>query len=181
MRHQLWLLRHAKTEADPPPGGGDRDRRLAPRGRRDAEALGRSLAAAGAKKGPEALRSATVPGLVLCSAATRALETAEAVVARLDPRPAVERLESLYAASPREVIRQVAKVGEEVTSVMVVGHNPTAEILARELLAEGDRPGAKRLRRSLPTCALVVYDLQSAWADLELGSGRLAALLTPPY
>ena len=36
----LWLLRHAKTVADPPAGGADIDRVLAPRGRRDATALG---------------------------------------------------------------------------------------------------------------------------------------------
>ena len=36
----LWLLRHAKAVADPPSGGEDFDRVLAPRGRRDGAALG---------------------------------------------------------------------------------------------------------------------------------------------
>ena len=40
----LWLLRHAKAVTDPPPGGSDFDRVLAPRGRRDAAALGRLFA-----------------------------------------------------------------------------------------------------------------------------------------
>ena len=35
----FWLLRHAKTLADPPKGGGDHERKLAPRGRKDADAL----------------------------------------------------------------------------------------------------------------------------------------------
>ena len=43
----LWLLRHAKAVADPPPGGEDFDRVLAPRGRRDAEALGRLIGPGG--------------------------------------------------------------------------------------------------------------------------------------
>ena len=41
MPRTLWLLRHAKTVTDPPHGGTDFDRVLAPRGRRDATALGR--------------------------------------------------------------------------------------------------------------------------------------------
>ena len=53
----LWLLRHAKTVTDPPPGGDDFDRVLAPRGRRDAKALGRLFAGAGEGLGP-ALESA---------------------------------------------------------------------------------------------------------------------------
>ena len=43
----LWLLRHAKTATDPPPGGADFDRVLAPRGRRDGAALGRLFAGQG--------------------------------------------------------------------------------------------------------------------------------------
>ena len=43
----LWLLRHAKTVTDPPPGGADFDRVLTPRGRRDAAALGHLFAGAG--------------------------------------------------------------------------------------------------------------------------------------
>ena len=48
----LWLLRHAKAVTDPPPGGSDFDRVLAPRGRRDATALGRLFAGPGEGLGP---------------------------------------------------------------------------------------------------------------------------------
>ena len=48
----LWLLRHAKAVTDPPPGGSDFDRVLAPRGRRDATALGRLFAGHGEGLGP---------------------------------------------------------------------------------------------------------------------------------
>jgi phosphohistidine phosphatase len=44
VRH-LWILRHAKAASDAPWGGSDKDRPLAARGRRDASALGRRLAA----------------------------------------------------------------------------------------------------------------------------------------
>ena len=50
----LWLLRHAKTVTDPPPGGTDFDRVLAPRGRRDATALGHLFSGTGEGLGPRA-------------------------------------------------------------------------------------------------------------------------------
>ena len=52
----LWLLRHAKAVTDPPPGGSDFDRVLAPRGRRDATALGRLFAGPGVGLGAGARR-----------------------------------------------------------------------------------------------------------------------------
>lgn len=41
----LWILRHAKAASDAPWGGSDKDRPLTARGRGDASALGRRLAA----------------------------------------------------------------------------------------------------------------------------------------
>lgn len=79
----LWLLRHAKAVADPPAGGTDHDRPLTPRGRRDAEALGRHLSDPGF--GPEGR-----PELVLCSTATRTVQTAAGVLSALDRPPPVE-------------------------------------------------------------------------------------------
>ena len=66
----LWLLRHAKTVTDPPPGGSDFDRVLAPRGRRDATALGRLFAGRGEGLGP-ALEGVPLPTVALVSPAAR--------------------------------------------------------------------------------------------------------------
>ncbi len=60
----LWLLRHAKTVTDPPPDGTDFDRVLAPRGRRDATALGRLFAGQGEGLGP-ALKGVPRPQVAL--------------------------------------------------------------------------------------------------------------------
>ncbi len=76
----LWLLRHAKTVTDPPPGGADFDRVLAPRGRRDATALGRLFAGSGEGLGP-ALKRAPRPQVALVSPAARTAATAELVLA----------------------------------------------------------------------------------------------------
>ena len=68
----LWLLRHAKAVADPPPGGEDFARVLAPRGRRDAEALGRLIGPGGKGLG---LGKVRLPQVVLSSPAARTAAT----------------------------------------------------------------------------------------------------------
>jgi phosphohistidine phosphatase len=143
----LWLLRHAKAVTEPPRGGTDHDRPLAPRGRRDADALGRHLGDTGDHLG---LLAGDLPELVLCSTAVRTVETADGVLGHLASRPQVLHVRALYGASPDDVLEQVSVVQDERRSIMVVGHNPTVEALVLELLAAAtngasvvdDRPGA---------------------------------------
>jgi phosphohistidine phosphatase len=166
----LWLLRHAKTVPDPPPGKTDHERPLAPRGRRDADALARRLEAD--RLGFEV---GDLPGLVLCSTAVRTVQTAERVVPGLGDPP-VEYRRALYDASPDGVLDELRMVDDDVTSVMVVGHNPTAQSLAVSMQDEPDE------RRAFPTCALVVYRLPvKHWAKVAEGTGTLLGLFSPPY
>jgi phosphohistidine phosphatase len=178
----LWLLRHAKTVADPPPGGADFDRVLAPRGRRDAAALGRLFAGAGEGLGP-GLKGVPLPQVALVSPAARTVATAELVLADLadPPRRAFEA--ALYGGDPDEVLAFVQALPDDVGSAMVVGHNPTAHFLAEGLPSPDDEEGrARTAQRGFPTCALGVYSFAvERWADVAAGAATLVALLTPPY
>lgn len=165
----LWLLRHAKAEQLPPPGGEDHDRPLAPRGRRDAAALGRVLPSLGHP----------LPTVVLASTARRTLQTAEAATARLGVP--LDRRRRLYYASAQDVLAELATVGEGAPSVMVVGHNPATHLLALALLHDEDAAGRGALS-SFPTCALAVLVAPAArWADFGAGSATLAGFYRPPY
>jgi len=165
----FWLLRHAK--AVPPTRGSDHERPLAPRGRRDADALGRRL-----REDRLGFEAADLPGLVLCSTATRTVQTAERVLAHLPSPPQVELRRALYGAPPELVLDQVRTVDDGVGSVLVVGHNPTARALAIAM----DRD--KVAERSFPTCALAVFRLPvDRWIDVSEGTGSLLGLFTPPY
>jgi len=94
---RLYLLRHAKSSWDDP-GLADRDRPLAPRGRRDAGRMAEHLRA-------EDVR----PGLVLCSAAVRARQTLAAVDEVLgDPPTSIE--DGLYGAEPEDVLARLREV-----------------------------------------------------------------------
>jgi phosphohistidine phosphatase len=178
----LWLLRHAKTVADPPPGGSDFDRVLAPRGRRDAAALGRLFAEKGDKLGP-ALDGVPRPGVALVSPAARTMATAELVVATMADPPALRFEDALYGAEPFEVLALLKSLDDEADAAMVVGHNPTAHSLSRDLLSPRDKKGvALAERRGFPTCALGVYTFKGRrWADVDFDAAKLTALLIPPY
>lgn len=166
----LWLLRHAKTVPDPPPGKTDHERALSPRGRRDADALARRLEA-----DRLGFRVADLPGLVLCSTAVRTMQTAERVLPGLGDPP-VEYRRALYYASPEGVLDELRTVDDGIATVMLVGHNPTAQTLAVSMEKKRDE------RRTLPTCALIVYRLPiKKWAEVAEGTGTLLGFFSPPY
>jgi len=146
---------------------------LSAKGRRDAVALGRRLADDGDRLG-----LSSFPELVLCSTATRTQQTADRVLADLADPPPVRYLREIYEASPADVVEVLHTVDDDVRSVMVVGHNPTIEVLASTLdRAKGRGPA----RRALPTCALAVFAFESPWAGLTLGAASSPELFVPPF
>jgi len=178
---QLWILRHAKA-AEAPPGGRDRDRMLTDRGRRDATALGAQLAAAGPLLDTPGL---TRPGLALCSAAVRTIQTAELVLADLadhEDQVPLDAYGSLYEAEPDTVLTYLREVDEHARSVLVVGHNPTMFQLTWDLLGDGSTDRDRLKVGGFPTCALAVVDLGAdGWEDVAGGHGTLLGLFAPPY
>jgi phosphohistidine phosphatase len=156
---RLILFRHAKTEARPP-GSADFDRRLVERGRSDAAAIGKALAAAG-----------MTPDLALVSPAVRARETWDCVKAEF-PAARVELRAGLYDASCEEVAAEIDLDTQAAGTVMVVGHNPSLHELAVNMLIESDAPASdiERLSAGFPTSAAAVFAIDAA------GRSRLEAL-----
>ena len=157
---RLLVMRHSKTERS---AASDHVRRLTERGRRDARAAGAWVAS-----------SPFRPELILSSTAARAEETAE-VVASLSGVRRVEFIEALYGADGYEVLDIVAEtVPDDVTTAMVVGHNPTMAQVA--FLLQGE--GADEVR--FPTSGIGVFAVEIAsWSDLEEGYGRVLTSYTP--
>ncbi|MDE2581182.1 MAG: histidine phosphatase family protein [Rhodospirillales bacterium] len=166
--HQLLLLRHAKSVREEA-GLADRDRSLAPRGRRDAAAMRAAMR-----------RLGLVPDLVLLSPSRRTRET----LAGLEPwddTPLVETLEQLYLADAAGLEAALAEVPETVRSVLLIGHNPGLHLLARTLVggSRGDaaRDAAGRLAERYPTGALAEFVIPGPWHHLD--GARLIRFLTP--
>ncbi|MFF4395338.1 SixA phosphatase family protein [Streptomyces sp. NPDC001480] len=164
---RLIVLRHAKSAW--PPDVPDHDRPLAPRGRRDAPAAGRALAAAD-----------PLPDLALCSTAVRARQTWELASAQWGTPPPVRFDPRLYAAGVPELLEVVREVPSEVAGLLLVGHNPGLEDLVLELAGEALDDALDRVRTKFPTSA--VADLTwygPSWPDLAPGAALLTSLTVP--
>jgi len=164
---RVLLLRHAKSSWKDP-GLGDRDRPLAPRGRRAVAALARHLRETGSS-----------PDLVLCSPAVRARQTLEGVAPGIRPDVAVEIDEALYGAGATELLERLTRLPAAVDVVLVIGHNPGLEELAAGLAGAGDRSVRARMAARFPTGALATFDTPGEWADLTWGRAALADFVVP--
>lgn len=159
----LVLMRHAKS--DYPDGVSDHERPLAPRGVREAALAG------------DWLRD-NVPAIdaVLCSSAARTRQT----LARTGVTAPVTYLDRLYDAHPGTVIAEINKVDDGVTTLLVVGHEPTTSHLALGLAApDSDRAAAEQIALKYPTSAIAVLRVPGAWAGLEISGAELVSFHVP--
>jgi phosphohistidine phosphatase len=158
----IVVMRHAKAEQT---GATDFERRLAERGHADAAEAGRWLAAQGLE-----------PELALVSAAVRTQETWEALAegAGWDLDPELD--EGLYSAGTQTALDLVRDVDEGITSVIVVGHNPTmASLVAILDDGEGDDEAGNALALGFPTSAVTVFEYDGDWKDLDEASASVVA------
>ncbi len=163
------MLRHAKATSQ---GPDDHGRVLTARGRRQAAAVGSQLAR-------DPVPTAQTPRLVLTSSARRAVQTAELVVAELEVGVELMVERALYGADPDDVIDILRGLDDDVTSVMVVGHNPTMHELALGLLDGEDTEAVTVLERGFPTAALAVLGVTDhVWTTVTLGSATFLDLRT---
>jgi len=161
---RLVLLRHAKSSY--PDGVADHDRPLAPRGIREAALAGDWLRA----------NVPTIDG-VLCSTATRARQTLSHSGIDAPTRYA----DRLYGATPGVLIAEVNAVSDEVTTLLVVGHEPTMSEVALILAGDdGTDPAAlERIAEKYPTSAIAVLTVPRGWAGLEPGRAALTDFHVP--
>jgi phosphohistidine phosphatase len=129
--------------------------------------------------GEEMARRGLHPDLALVSTARRTLETFALVTPFLAPK--ADRYEAaIYEAEAPAILEVVRRVGDEVGTLLVVGHNPGMERLAADLIGGGSERLRDRLGEKFPTAALAVIDFDAAhWRDIKRGEGRLALFLTP--
>jgi len=163
----VYLLRHAKSSwADA--SLADIDRPLATRGRSAAPKMGQYMK-----------DKRLIPDAVLVSGASRALETWDLIRPVLgEPRVRVEK--NLYMATPDMMLAWLRQLDNDVDAVMMIGHNPGFEELARGLAGDGRKKAQKRLRRKYPTAGLAVLRFDTpGWAAISWGDGYLERFVRP--
>lgn len=165
---QLLLLRHAKSSWDDP-ALADFDRPLAPRGLKAAPRMGRELA-----------KRDWLPNLALVSPALRTRETWRLVSAELPARVPVEFAEGLFEATAGDILAEVQQAMASAGCLLVLGHNPGLEDLARRLAGPRSDAGTlRKLEEKFPTGALARFVVDDGWADLAFGTARLTHCIRP--
>jgi phosphohistidine phosphatase len=163
---ELYVLRHAKSSWDDP-GLRDSERPLSPRGRRAAKVIAEYLTA-----------NEIRPEVVLCSPARRTLQTLEGV----SPTGRVMIEDPLYQASADQLLERLRRLPAETRSVMVIGHNPSLQMLILKLAGtRGIAPSGHliEIERKFPTAALASLGLHCAWAELRPGCAELTDYVRP--
>ncbi|MGH3095574.1 MAG: SixA phosphatase family protein [Streptosporangiales bacterium] len=153
MARVLVLVRHAT--AGQAPGAPDIDRPLTEAGTKLAREAGEWLHASGVR-----------PDTVICSTATRARQTWEAMQSVVsEPLPAVSYDRRVYEGDVDGLIRLVAEDAADAETLALVGHNPTMHALVGELTGAG-------LER-FPAGTVALLHVPVEWVDLTSGSATL--------
>jgi len=153
----LLLIRHSKTEPNSA-SGRDEDRRLLPRGVRDAEHIAKKV-----------LSGLPRPDVILASTAKRVRETFETIRTTIPGLPEAQFLDELYLADAGEVWQILFPWLENNDRLWVIGHNPG--LLALVGILTGTYP------ESFPTTGVARIELSAQTS--HTGSAKLTAFHAP--
>ncbi len=156
---KLYLLRHAK--ASYPNGVEDKDRPLNERG------------VAACKQMNAYFKEHNIkPDMVLCSDSRRTTDTAKFVLQGIDTK--ISYTKKLYLATPGEILKELVGINSEISSVLVIGHNPSIQQMVIILTGVGDINTLAQIKNKYPTCALTEFVFNiNQWDNIEPGNGEL--------
>ncbi len=145
---RIYLVRHASA-AWPQPGLRDFDRKLDQRGRDEAVRLAEMMTVNG-----------YAPETVVCSPATRCVETLDILRSAMPENTPVRHHQPLYSGSSDDYLALIEEHADEGTaSLMIVGHNPMTEETAHSLLEHSETSLDEVLATDFPTAGLLVLDM----------------------
>lgn len=162
MGKQLILFRHGKSDWEGD-FGNDHERPVAKRGIKAAKVMGRLLT-----------KAAQQPDAIITSSAARARTTIEIAAQTGHWSAPIRITDSLYEASPAQVLEVIHQEPDTTERLMLVGHEPTWSELTSHLIGGG--------RIGVPTAALVGIEFElDAWSKVEYGLGLLFWLMPPRF
>ncbi|MDX2061888.1 MAG: histidine phosphatase family protein [Bacteroidia bacterium] len=154
MTRTLYLLRHADCEPTAP-GKADHLRGLTDDGNRQVENLVSKLT-------PRKLKI----DAVYSSPAKRARQTAEGIIKGLGLKLKIVTDDRLYNATPQKLLEVTSQLPDELTHVLVVGHNPGLPGFVTLI--------ANTPVESMPTAAWVNMGVSvDQWAELGPGKAEI--------
>lgn len=155
-------MRHAKAEQF---AASDHDRVLTARGVADAAEAGQWVSGQG-----------FLPDVAVVSSASRTQETwtSFAQAAGSDLVATTDR--ALYAADIDGVLEIIRNLSDDARTALVIGHNPTMELLVHYLDDGDSDPGVfAQVTAGYPTAALTVLQFSGGWETVGLAGARTVA------
>ncbi len=166
-RKRIVVVRHAKSSWDDP-AVADHDRPLAPRGRKAVQRLRDHL-----------VQLALRPDLVLCSSSRRTRETLEGIRPALGRHADVQIERDLYAADVQHLLDRLRGLDDQVTCVVLIGHNPGVGDLTELLIGHGDPTARQQATGKFPTAAVAVLSFTGEWSELQPASATIDSYWQP--
>ena len=157
----ILLLRHAKSDwySD---AKSDFERPLNDRGKKDAPLIGLEIA-----------KREIIPDHILSSPAKRAKQTTEAIIKNTNYKGNVEYVDDFYFGSIYEILDVLKCLNSSVDRIMLVGHNPTWEQMAENLI-DGN------VEIEMSTASLISLNVSiHTWEELKFGICQFNWLLKP--
>lgn len=157
---QIVLMRHAKSSWSDT-SLSDKERPLNSRGKRDAPLIGTELVNRGIK-----------PELLLVSSAERTKATAKKVASKLHIKTnEIELSDELYCATASEIEEIIKIAPEELSSIMIVAHNPGVTIFGNQI------PGVSI--DNVPTAGALLIAYDGTWSDFSITQSTLTDFIFP--
>ena len=86
----------------------------------------------------------------------------------------------IYDATPGTVLAEINAVGDDVATLLVIGHEPVMSGLTLGLAgADSDTAAVAGVDSKYPTSAKSLLEVGGSWRDLQLGGARLAHFHVP--
>lgn len=162
----LVLVRHAEAESG---NRADEERELTEAGWEEAREAGRWLHEFGLGVDE-----------ALCSSATRARQTCEAIWEGGCSEADIRVDSRIYNASAQRLLDVVRDADHDANVVMVVGHAPGVPYLASILAdGEGSEQAHEALAEGFPTTGLAILRYSGHWSDLGPATARLDRFHVP--
>jgi phosphohistidine phosphatase len=155
----LYLLRHATATSGGP--SGDASRPLSPEGEKEAEAMGRFMAAARLE-----------PSTAACSSAVRTRQTAAGILRGLGSKHEAKAADELYNATGAELLAWLQQNGGRSAQLLLVAHMPGVGELTSLLCTESND-----FATAFAPATLAVITGEAQWADWDYGRGSLQLLM----
>jgi len=151
----VYLVRHAKSSWDFPQLS-DHDRPLNGRGKQAAPEMGKRLASRD-----------ILPDQLISSTAKRARRTAYAIAKEIGyEKKDIIKTKYLYHAGEEEMLSLVRRQHDDISSLMLFGHNPSFTYFANQLAGVSIE--------NIPTSGVVAVEFDTdSWDSIRFGQGKL--------